>query len=151
MSTDLIHCFTEKDKEALKGLFCEEVRNNPGFDQELDRAFEYLNCDIYTTSTINDSASGGSHTSYGEYLERYLVPEIPYFSILKKIESKTDPRGYEHETCYYSISYYWQIAYKEDTLLEGLHYIVIQLLNVDWLIIGEKTSITNTNPFGYFD
>jgi hypothetical protein len=150
MSNDIIKCFTEKDKEALKGLFCEQVRNKSGFDDELDKAFEYLNCDVYTTSTIDDTASGGMSTEHGEYIKWYVAPEIPYFSILKKIESDTDPGGYEHVRCYYSISYYWQITYKEDASLEGLHYMVIELLNVDRLIIGDKTSITNYNPYGYF-
>jgi len=150
MSSDIIKCFTEKDKETFKNLFCEQVRNNPCFDQEIDKAFEYLNCDIYTTSTIKDSASGGYTKERGTRIEWYVSPEIPYFNILTKFESETDLRGYEHERYYYSINYYWQITYEADRTLEGLHYIVIELLNVDRMIIGEKTSITKLNPFGFF-
>ena len=151
MANDIIRCFTEKDKEALKNLFCEQIRNNPDLDEEIDRALEYLNCDSYITSTIDDTASGGSSSGGGKRTEWYIAPEIPYFHVLKKIDSETDPRGYEHEDCYFSISYYWQITYEADKTLEGLHYMVIELLNVDWVIIGEKTSITNYNPYGYFE
>ena len=151
MSNDIIKSFTEKDKELLKSLFCEQVRSNPGFDKEIDNAFEFLICDVYTTSTIKETASGGSYMEQGKRIEWYIAPEIPYFSILTEIESEPDPRRYEHERYYYSMSYYWQITYEADNTLEGLHYLVIELLNVDKLIIGEKTSITNYNPFGYFE
>ena len=141
MSNAIIKCFTEKDKEALKDLFCEQVRNSPDFDEEIDKAFEYCKCDIYITSTIKDSASGGSYTEYGKRLEWYVGPDIPYFEILTETDSG------DMESRYYAIYYYWQIIYEADKTLEGLHYIEIELLNVDSMVIGEKTSITNYNPF----
>ena len=146
MSNEIIRCFSEKDSDALKNLFCEQVRINSNIDKEVDEALEFLDIDIYTTSTIKETASGGSHTSRGERVAWYLTPEIPYLSILTKIDSETDSRGYEHERFYYSIHYYWQLAYKEDKSLEGLHYIIIDLLNVDSIKIGQVTSITNRQP-----
>jgi len=140
MSNDIIKCFTEKDKESLKMLFCEQVRKTPGFEEEIDKAFEYCKVDIYTTSNINFSASGGGHKEYGKYLEWYVGPEIPYFAILTENDSG------EFECKYYSISYYWQIIYEADKTLEGLHYITLELLNVDTLVIGTMTSITNYGP-----
>ena len=100
---------------------------------------------------IDDTASGGSSSEGGKRTEWYVTPEIPYFNISTEIDSETDPSGYARQRYYYGIDYYWQITYEADTSLEGLHYLIIELLNVDKLIIGDKTSITNRNPYGYFE
>lgn len=141
MSNDIIKCFRQKDKESLKKLFCEQVRDSLGFDEEIDKAFEYCKCDSYITSTINESASGGDRKEYGKRLEWYARPEIPYFEIL------TETGSGDMKLYYYAIHYYWQILYEADEMLEGLHYIEIELLNVDSIIIGEKTSIPNYDLF----
>ena len=151
MSNDIIECFDEKDKIAFKNLFCEQVRNKPYFDDEIDEAFKFLVCDVYSTSTIKDTASGGTSTEHGRRAEWYVVPEIPYFSVLAQNGSGTGASEPGLKSYYYSIDYYWQIAYEADSSLEGLHYMVIELLNVDRLIIGDRTPITQYNPYGYFD
>jgi hypothetical protein len=131
MSNGIINCFEKKDKEALKNLFCEQIRNMPDFNEEIEKAFEYLKCDVYISSTLEDHSSGGESKEFGKRVSWYLIPEIPYFKIL------TGPSG-NMKDYYYSISYYWQIIHEEDKSLEGLHSMKIELLNVSEIIIGKR-------------
>ena len=133
MSTDIIKCFTERDKEALKELFCEKIRNRPEFDDEIDKAFEYCKCDVYITSTIKDSAgAGGEHIEKGKRISWYITAEIPHFEVL----IETSPGNME--TYDYSIWYYWRIIDEKEPSLEGLHCIYIELSDVDKIKIGER-------------
>lgn len=134
MSTDIITCFTEKDKEALKALFCEKVRNQPGFDEEIDEAFEYFQGDIYINAKIDTSASGGESYDDGERTSWDVSPDIPYIDVLYYVESGDDK---DTESRYYGMSYYWHIINAEDPSLEGLQYIRIELLNIDSMELGE--------------
>ena len=65
MSQEIIRCFIEKDKDALKGLFCEQIRSLPEFDKEIEKAFEYFKGDRYTTANIEKVASGGESVESG--------------------------------------------------------------------------------------
>lgn len=134
MSPDIIHCFIEKDKEALKALFCEQVRNQPGFDEEIDRAFEYFQGDIYIDAQIETSASGGESYRDGVRTDWDVSPDIPFIDVLYYVE--TD-EGQDTEPRSYGMSYYWHIICDEDTSLEGLQYIRIELLDVDSIKLGE--------------
>ena len=142
MSSAIIKSFADKDKEALGNLFCEQVRNSPGFDEEIDRAFEFLDCDVYVTATIVTECSAGGSTTHAFF----VAPKIPYVSVLTEVGSNPVQSENEYEPNYYSIDYYWQMKYEDDESFEGLHYLVIELLNADKLIIGEKTSITKFDP-----
>jgi len=132
MSTDILTCITENDKESFKKLFCEQVQNSPDFDEQVDKAFEYCKGTVYfTDTTIRTIASGGSSTKNGERTEWHVDPDIPYFRVL------TDTDSGEKEFRHYSIRYRWYITYEPDKTLEGLHYIEIELLNVDSMTVGK--------------
>ena len=147
MSSDIIKCFTEKDKELLKSLFCERVRNKPDFDKEIDLAFEYFDCDVYITSIKKESGTGGgTHTRKGKRLEWTIIAEIPYLKILTNIDGDTEEDD-DYEHFFYSMDYYWQVTYDGDSTFEGLHFIVIELLNIDEMVLGDRTEITTRNPF----
>jgi len=136
MSTDILTCITENDKESFKKLFCERSRNIPGFDEQVDAMFEFCNGTVYfTDSTIKTIASGGSSTQKGERVEWYVNPEIPYFRVL------TDTDSGEKEFRHYSIRYSWYITYESDKAVEGLHGLKIELLNVDSMTVGEWISL----------
>ena len=131
MSKEIIRCFTEKDKKALKELFCEQIRNQSSFDDEIDKAFKYFACDGYTTSEIKKTASGGESTKSGKRTKWYVSPEIPYIAVLVDKDGDLIPR-------YYSMYYYWNIVNDNDKTHEGLQYIEIELLNIDSMEIGKK-------------
>lgn len=133
MSNEIIRCFTDRDKEALKNLFSEQAQNQPEFDDEIDKAFEFFLCDIYTTSEFDTIAGGSTGTRDGRRTEWTVLPDIPYISVLVRTEG--DDRDYERR--YYSISYSWKIIQEDDTTQEGIQYMRIELLNVDSVEIGE--------------
>jgi hypothetical protein len=130
MSDDIIDCFTKKDKAKLKGLFCEQVRNQPGFDQEIADAIAYFDCYVYLTAEIKRSSSGGTHYDHGDLLNKYLTPSIPYIAILAGSPNDSASR-------YFSINYYWQVVSEIDDSYVGLQYIDIELLNIDSMTLGE--------------
>jgi len=135
MSNDIIKCFTENNKQALQDLFCEQVRNRPSFEDEVEKAFEFFECDVYINSNINTSASGGELIESGKRVSWDVRPEIPYIKTI--FDADGDPST-PMEDRYYGVNYYWQIVREDDKSLEGLHYIAIELLNSDSIIIGEK-------------
>lgn len=137
MSKEIIRCFTEHDKEALKKLFCEQVRNQPDFDKEIDKAFEYFPCEVYIKSEINKTAGGDEHWESGRRTNWYVSPNIPYIKIL--VDKDKDPSTMP-EPCFYSMCYNWQIIRDEDKSLEGLQYIRIELLNIDSIELGKQTN-----------
>jgi len=125
MSNEIIRCFIERDKDALKGLFCEQTQNQPGFDNEIDNAFDFLQCESYTTSEIDTSASGNESIREGKRVMWSVQPEIPYFKVWA---------GREHH--YYSIRYSWLIINDEDASKVGLGSMTIELLNIESIHIG---------------
>jgi hypothetical protein len=137
MSTEIIRCFTERDKEAFKELFCERTKQRPEFNDEIDKAFEFLLCDIYTTSEIDRTASGGESIRGGERVSWNVVADIPYFAVLVKTDGEAVDNYNDIEARYYSIKYDWQILCDYDEDLVGLQYLKIELLNVDSFMIGK--------------
>jgi len=136
MSTDILTCITENDKESFKNLFCERSQNIPGFDEQVDAMFEYCNGTVYFTDhTIKTTASGGSKRQDGKITYWNVDPEIPYFRVLTEVDSG------EKEFRHYSIRYRWNIICEEDKTNEGLKYIEIELLNVDSMTVGEWISL----------
>lgn len=135
MSQEIIRCFTEKDKAALKKLFCEKIRNDSGFDNDIDKAFEYFTCDVYTTSEIDKTAGGGESVESGRRTSWYVSPDIPYIEVI--FDKDGDPST-PMESRYYSMHYYWHIVNDKDKSLEGVQYITIELLNIDSMDIGKR-------------
>ncbi|QSX04648.1 DUF5104 domain-containing protein [Sedimentibacter sp. zth1] len=136
MSKEIIRCFTERDKEALKVLFCEQIRNQPSFDDEINKAFEFLTCDVYITSERTTSAGGEESWDSGKRTKWSVWPDIPYIAVLYDFDG--DSLTHDMESRYYSIYYDWQIVNDEDNSLEGIQYMKIELLNVDSMEIGDK-------------
>ena len=133
MSSEIIDCIKEQDREMFKNLFCEQVRNSPDFEKEIDEFFEFCNCYSLNKSIINETASGGGMLIQGgERVEWQITPEITYLKIVTVDDAD------EWNYSYYRINYYWQIIDEADKTREGLHYLNIELLNVDKLEIGKK-------------
>ncbi|MCI8496986.1 MAG: DUF5104 domain-containing protein [Clostridiales bacterium] len=132
MSQEIIRCLTEHDRQALKNLFCEQSRSQPRFDNELDALLDYFRCDTYINADIDGITGGGGHREYGEWLEWYVIPEIPYIEVILH----SNPEDFDPDTGaplsrYYSVCYFWQITKQEDPSLEGLQYLRVELLNSD--------------------
>lgn len=135
MSNNIIKCFTEKDKEALKKLFCEQIRKRPNFDNDIDKAFEYFKCDVYINSNIDTIAGGGESIEDGKRISWDVMPEIPYINVIFDADGdESTPM----ENRYYSMWYYWHVVNDKDKSLEGLQYITIKLLNVSPIQLGKK-------------
>lgn len=135
MSREIIRCFAEKDKNALKSLFCEQIRMRTEFDEQLDRAFAFMACDGYTDSEIDRSASGGESWEQGRRVKWYVIAEVPYVAFWRgEVGNEENPL----ESQYYGLNYYWCITNETDRSQEGLHYLVIELLNVDSMMLGER-------------
>lgn len=132
MSKEIIRCFTERDKESFKVLFCEQIRSQTSFDNEIDEAFQFFICDVYTTSKCDTSGGGGESWDSGKRTKWSVRPDIPYIAVLCDSDGDSDM-----EKRYYSIYYDWQIVNDEDKSLEGIQYLKIELLNVDYMEIGD--------------
>ena len=115
-------------------LFRSQVRNQPDFDESIDRALEYFKCDLYITSKSDMSSGGEESWREGERVKWSVWPEIPYIAVLFDVDG--DDATDDMVTLYYSINYDWQITDKEDPSREGLQHMNIELLNVDSIQIG---------------
>ncbi len=124
-SEEIIRCLTENDREGFCRLFCEEVRQEDTFDREVNDAFDFFQCEVYIKSEINELAGGGQTTEGGRRSKWYVTPEITYIKVLQ------DTGGDELADRYYGVSYYWVITDAEHPENEGIHYLQLDLLNMD--------------------
>lgn len=129
-SGKIMRCIKEKDKEGMKLLFCEKVRNTSGFDEQIDSIFDFIDSGDTWSYDIKTTAGGGQSVSGGEVTDWDVHPEI------RDIQVAYD-RGNYFDHKYYSIDYYWHIVCEDDKSLEGIQYMRIELLNVETLEIGE--------------
>jgi len=129
-SSEIMRCIKEKDKEGMKLLFCEQVRNKSGFDEQIDSIFEFIDAGDTWSYHIDTSASGGQTVSDGKVTHWDTHPEI------SDIRVGYD-RGDHFDHKYFMIDYYWHIVCEDDKTLEGIQYMNIELLNVETLEIGE--------------
>ena len=134
MADEIIRCFREKDKNAMKDLFCEQVRNRPEIDDEIDKAFDF--CDVYTyiESYPAKSDYAGESVEMGKRVQWSISADIPYFSIISKTEDD------ETQQYIYSIYFYYQVLNDEDKTLVGLQEMVVKLINGESVTIGENLS-----------
>lgn len=132
MADEIIRCFCEKDKDALKILFCEQIRSRPEFDDEIDKAFKFCDVKGYTTSYPAQSGYGGESIEGGKRVRWSISADIPYFSILSETEDG------ETERYIYSIFFFYQVINDEDTTLVGLHKLSVELINCDSVSVGER-------------
>ena len=132
MADEIIRCFCEKDKNALKNLFCEQIRNKPEVDDEIDKAFDFCDVYVYTTSYPAKTITGSESIDMGKRVRWSISAEIPYFSVLSKTEDD------ENKRYIYSIYFYYQVINDEDKTLVGLHKIDVGLINSESVIIGER-------------
>ena len=82
MSKEIIRCFTQKDKNALIELFCDEIQNSPDFNNKINKIFEYFSCDIYSFSEKSRSGHSGFSTNEGRRTEWNISVNIPYIYVL---------------------------------------------------------------------
>lgn len=127
MSEEIIRCLTKKDKKAFIELFSEKVRKQENFSGQVDELFSFFECETYLQSDIKTTASGNGSIRDGKRTETYLSPEVPYIQVLVP----SDKQEGDLETRYYGLYYGWQMVKDEDSTLEGLHRVTVELLNMD--------------------
>jgi len=140
MSTEVIRCFTQNDKDALIELFCDHIRNYPDFNNEIDNLFEFFKCDNYTTSEKSKHVTSGISTNEGRRTEWYISASIPYISVLVYREKKS---AEDMERRYYAIYYSWCIINEKNRSYEGLYYMSIELLNINNIKMGDRDLLWN--------
>lgn len=127
MSEEIIRCLTEHDREGLKELFCDRVKENKELDGQIKELMEFVQCDVYLSADIEDSASGGQSIESGEITDWTVRPQIPYV----KVQVASEEEDGRDAVRYYKVAYGWKITDKEDPSMEGLHWIEAELLNMD--------------------
>ena len=127
MSEEIIRCLTEHDREGLKELFCDRVKENEELDGQIEELMEFVQCDVYLSADIEDSASGGQSIESGEITDWTVRPQIPYV----KVQVASEEEDGRDAVRYYKVAYGWKITDKEDPSMEGLHWIEAELLNMD--------------------
>lgn len=148
MSEEIIRCLTERDQQALKDLFCESIRSLPGFDDQINRLFNYFRCDTYIDSAIDTTAGGGGLREYGEWKEWSVTPEIPYIEVILH----SNPEDFDPDTGaplgrYYSARYCWEIVNERNPSMEGLQSLRVELLNFDTCVeVGRGASLEAEGP-----
>ena len=124
---EIIRCLTEHDREGLKELFCDRVKENEELDGQIEELMEFVQCDVYLSADIEDSASGGQSIESGEITDWTVRPQIPYV----KVQVASEEEDGRDAVRYYKVAYGWKITDKEDPSMEGLHWIEAELLNMD--------------------
>ena len=137
MSEEIIRCLTEKDSEAFTELFCDQVRNEDIFDKQIEKLFDFFECDSYIKSEIDTVAAGGDSREYGMRTEWYVIPQITYIEVL--VVPNGDYNRMNRR--YYGVNYYWQITDTENPSLEGLHNCTVELLNTDESVMVGTTEL----------
>lgn len=127
MSEEIIRCLTEHDREGLKELFCDKVKENEEIDGQIEELMQFVQCDVYLSSDIEDSASGDQSIESGEITDWTVRPQIPYI----KVEVASEEEAGRDTVRYYKVAYGWKITDKEDPSMEGLHWLEAELLNMD--------------------
>ena len=47
MSEKIIRCLTEHDREGLKELFCDKVKENEEIDGQIEELMQFVQCNVY--------------------------------------------------------------------------------------------------------
>lgn len=132
-SREIMRCIKEKDKEGLKVLFCDKIKNNADYDldAQIDEMFGFIDYGCSGSWSYGSSGSEGKSWREGRVSDWDMHPEIKDIRILYD-----DGKG-GFITKYYIINYYWHITCNEDKSLEGIQYINVEYLNIDSMKIGE--------------
>lgn len=120
---EILHCFDEKDAEALKRLFCQRIQDDSNIDKEIEEAYTLYNG---KSKSFKFNFCGGISGSWrnGKAIDEHISPNI------EKIKTDSDD--------VYLICYHEYLTYVKDETCVGITYIRIFNEKTDEMIqIGE--------------
>lgn len=72
----ILECLKTGEKEELKALFCEEVKNTHDLDKEIQEAIEFIDGEIIDDGTMIGMSKGGESISDGVTVKLDIHPSI---------------------------------------------------------------------------
>lgn len=111
----VIECFVNRDADALKNLFCENMQNQYVLEEQIQELFAFIDEEIVSYDEPRGSVSGGVSTEVDGIVEKAVWGEI------RNVVTE--------DGVVYQITLSGYVIYKEDENNIGLDYLSVR--NVD--------------------
>lgn len=80
----ILECLKTGEKEELKALFCERVKNTHNLDKEIQEAIDFIDGEIVGDVKLEAMFESGSSVTDGMVIDSHITPKI------KKIKTSAD-------------------------------------------------------------
>lgn len=119
----ILECLKTGEKEELKALFCERVKNTHNLDKEIQEAIDFIDGEIVEDGKWIGMSEGGKSVDEGAVVKLDIHPSI--------IDLKTDNQNT------YSIFFDTYLVYNDKKENVGMTYIIISDEKDNQILIGE--------------
>ena len=119
----ILECLKTGEKEELKALFCERVKNTHNLDKEIQEAIDFIDGEIVEDGKWIGMSEGGKSVDEGVVVKLDIHPSI--------IDLKTDNQNT------YSIFFDTYLVYNDKKENVGITYIIISDEKDNQILIGE--------------
>ena len=119
----ILECLKTGEKEELKALFCESVKNTHNLDKEIQEAIDFIDGEIVEDGKWIGMSEGGKSVDEGVVVKLDIHPSI--------IDLKTDNQNT------YSIFFDTYLVYNDKKENVGMTYIIISDEKDNQILIGE--------------
>ena len=119
----ILECLKTGEKEELKALFCESVKNTHNLDKEIQEAIDFVDGEIVEDGKWIGMSEGGKSVDEGVVVKLDIHPSI--------IDLKTDNQNT------YSIFFDTYLVYNDKKENVGMTYIIISDEKDNQILIGE--------------
>ena len=119
----ILECLKTGEKEELKALFCERVKNTHNLDKEIQEAIDFVDGEIVEDGKWIGMSEGGKSVDEGVVVKLDIHPSI--------IDLKTDNQNT------YSIFFDTYLVYNDKKENVGMPYIIISDEKDNQILIGE--------------
>ena len=119
----ILECLKTGEKEELKALFCERVKNTHNLDKEIQEAIDFIDGEIVEDGKWIGMSEGGKSVDEGVVVKLDIHPSI--------IDLKTDNQNT------YSIFFDTYLVYNDKQENVGMTYIIISDEKDNQILIGE--------------
>ena len=119
----ILECLKTGEKEELKALFCERVKNTHNLDKEIQEAIDFIDGEIVEDGKWIGMSEGGKSVDEGVVVKLDIHPSI--------IDLKTDNQNT------YSIFFDTYLVYNDKKENVGMTYIIISDEKDNQILIGE--------------
>ena len=119
----ILECLKTGEKEELKALFCERVKNTHNLDKEIQEAIDFIDGEIVEDGKWIGMSEGGKSVDEGVVVKLDIHPSI--------IDLKTDNQNT------YSVFFDTYLVYNDKQENVGMTYIIISDEKDNQILIGE--------------